>query len=76
LLEGRSPFASQLGCTSDALSGIIVPVMLRFVRTGKLARGWSLDLDQFGQSRAQRVLSELRYVPQRLKLLSLLRKTP
>lgn len=74
LLEGRSSFASQLGCTSDALSAIIVPVMLRFVESGELTPGWNLDLDQFRQPATRRLTDELKYLPSRLKLRRLLKQ--
>lgn len=39
LIDGNATFASQLGCNSDILSGIIVPVVLRLVETGQLVKG-------------------------------------
>lgn len=44
LLEGRKSFASQLGATSDLLSSIIVAAAIRFVESGELLPGWSIDL--------------------------------
>lgn len=46
LLDGKSEFASQLGCTSDLLSSIIVPAVIRFLDTSDLVAGWSIDLHQ------------------------------
>jgi hypothetical protein len=44
LVDGRVPYASQLGCASDLLSAIVVPVVLRLVETGELVDGWNVDL--------------------------------
>ncbi len=44
LLHGRIPFASQLGATSDLLSSIIVAATIRYVETGDVVPGWSIDL--------------------------------
>jgi hypothetical protein len=44
LLENRVSFASQLGATSDLLSSIIVAATIRFVESGEVVPGWSIDL--------------------------------
>lgn len=75
LLEGRVAYASQLGCTSDALSAIIVPVILRFAESGRLPKGWCLDLDQYSRSGLERALEAIQRLPLRFKLARLLRET-
>lgn len=44
LLKSRTSFASQLGATSDLLSSIIVAAAIRFVESGEVVPGWSIDL--------------------------------
>jgi hypothetical protein len=44
LLHNPDMSASQLGCTSDLLSAIIVPSVLRFVEYGELVPGWDINL--------------------------------
>jgi hypothetical protein len=72
LLSKENVSASQLGCTSDLLSAIIVPVFVQFVETGKLAKGWSMDLHQFAKSRKTRLQEFLKGPLQRRKTRKLL----
>lgn len=72
LLEGKSDFASQLGCTSDALSAVIVPSVLRFVDTGELVKGWSLDLYPLRHSLSRRLKNWFRDVRLRGQILKIL----
>lgn len=44
LLHNPEMSASQLGCTSDLLSAIIVPSVLRYVEYGELVPGWNINL--------------------------------
>jgi hypothetical protein len=55
LLEGRSDFASQMGCTSDALSAVIVPALIRFASQGHLISGWEVDLSRYRYSLKERI---------------------
>lgn len=55
LLLQKSPFASQMGCTSDALSAVIVPAVLRYLENGTLISGWKVDLTQYRYSHAERI---------------------
>ncbi len=50
LLENKISFASQMGCTSDALSAIIVPAVLNFAESQHLITGWKLDLYKYRYS--------------------------
>jgi len=68
--------ASQLGCASDLLSAIIVPVIVRFVETGELSKGWNVDLSPLKSSLQQRLREYFGTVPQRYKLKKLLASTP
>lgn len=49
LLTKRDISASQLGCTSDMLSAIIVPAILRFVEYGEVVDGWDMDLNSLAK---------------------------
>jgi hypothetical protein len=68
--------ASQLGCASDLLSAIIVPVVIRYVETGELPWGWNLDLESMAFSWARRVELRLRAIPLRRKIARQLRELP
>ncbi|MBX9766678.1 MAG: ThiF family adenylyltransferase [Bdellovibrionales bacterium] len=54
LLNDRKIPASQLGCSADLLSGIIVAAMVRFVETGDLLPRWYFNLDRYALSFGQR----------------------
>jgi len=75
LLTKDNVSASQLGCTSDLLSAIIVPVIAQFAESGRLAEGWSVDLNQFAKSRPERLQQYLRGVLHRRKVKKLLAAT-
>lgn len=60
LLENRVPFASQLGATSDLLSSIIVASTIRFVESGELVPGWSIDLWDMKEGRKAGLLSQVK----------------
>lgn len=45
LLTRKDISASQLGCTSDMLSAIIVPAMIRFAESDEVVAGWNIDLN-------------------------------
>lgn len=71
LLEKRKDFASQLGATSDLLSSIIVAATIRFVETGELVPGWSIDLWDMKNGKksfVERVKTKLRYSALRRKI--------
>ncbi len=50
LLKDKSIPASQLGCSADLLSGIIVAAVIRYLETGDLIPGWHFDLDRYAHS--------------------------
>ena len=55
LMQNRCDFASQMGCTSDALSAVIVPAVLKFVEHGALIPRWSVDLSSYRFSLQERL---------------------
>lgn len=55
LLDEKVEFASQLGCCSDALSAIIVPVVLQYLESNTLQKGWHMDLYPYRFSKKQRL---------------------
>lgn len=76
LLEKKDISASQLGCTSDMLSAIIVPVMLQFVETGRVVDGWNMDLNSYTKTFRMRVKQYFDGMPVRRKAKRLLAETP
>ncbi len=72
LLTRKKDYASQIGCTSDLLSGIIVPTVLRFVKDGHLVKGWSFDQSKISKTYLERLEDFLMYLPRRRKLKKLL----
>jgi hypothetical protein len=68
LMEERCDFASQMGCTSDALSAVIVPAVLKFVGHGILISGWRVDLAPYRFTWSERVSDWLLGVRLRAKL--------
>lgn len=76
LLEKKDISASQLGCASDMLSAIIVPVMIQFVETGRVVDGWNLDLNTLSKPFKARIKQYLQAFPVRRKAKRLLANTP
>ncbi|HEY1080070.1 MAG TPA: ThiF family adenylyltransferase [Bdellovibrio sp.] len=74
MFEQKIDFAPQMGCTSDALSAVIVPALLKFVGTGELISGWHLDLGVFRYTRRERFMTWLKSIPLRFKLRSYIRR--
>ena len=68
LLEGKVDFASQMGCTSDSLSAIIVPAALKFAGTGELIDGWALDLSKYRYTRQERLTAWVKGFGQKRRL--------
>lgn len=75
LLSKDNVSASQLGCTSDLLSAIIVPVIIQFVESGELVEGWNIDLNQFAKSRKERLQQYFQGLLSRRKARKLLATT-
>ena len=75
LLTKNDVSASQLGCTSDLLSAIIVPVVTQFADSGHLAEGWGIDLNRFAKSRKERLQQYVQGVFHRRKVKKLLAAT-
>lgn len=75
LLVKKDISASQLGCTSDLLSAIIVPVMIQFVETGVVASGWNIDLNEFSKSPMARFKEYMTGFSARRKVKKLLETT-
>ncbi len=73
LLEGRAKFASQLGSTSDMLSSLIVPVIIRFCTDGHLVKGWNVDQSYMAYEPRMRWSLKLKDMVWRKKLRSLVR---
>lgn len=76
LFEKKDISASQLGCTSDLLSAIIVPVMIQFVETGRVVRGWNIDLNSFSKPFGERVKQYFKGIKARKHIRKLLSTTP
>lgn len=57
IFEQKIDFAPQMGCTSDALSAVIVPALMKLVGTGELITGWHLDLAPYRYTRKERFLA-------------------
>lgn len=74
LLENKKDFASQLGCTSDLLSGIIVPTVIRFVKDGYLVSGWQIDQGSIAMTTKEKVIDRIKYLPRRYKFYKMLKK--
>ncbi|KYG66223.1 hypothetical protein AZI86_03945 [Bdellovibrio bacteriovorus] len=74
LFEQKIDFAPQMGCTSDALSAIIVPALMKLVGTGELISGWHLDLAPYRYTRKERFSNWLRSFALRRKMRSHLRR--
>lgn len=76
LLEKKDISASQLGCTSDLLSAIIVPVMIQFAETGRVVEGWNIDLNTLSKPFGARVKQYFESISVRRKTKRLLAETP
>lgn len=76
LLENKREFASQIGCTSDLLSGIIVPVIIRFTKDGFLTKGWSIDQSEIVMSNKEKLKYLTTYYPNKIKLKKILKAMP
>jgi tRNA threonylcarbamoyladenosine dehydratase len=74
LLTDPHVSASQLGCTSDLLSSIIVPSAIRFVETGKLVSGWNVDLEFLAHSPMDRLKMKLKGIVWRAQVIRLINK--
>lgn len=72
LLTGESISASQMGCTSDMLSAVIVPVMLRFAETGELIKGWDYNTEALAYSRSKRIRGKIEGIARYLRIKRLL----
>ncbi len=72
LKNGQMP-ASQLGATSDLLSAIIVPAVIRFVETGHLINGWNFNLDKAAIPLRKRLSLEWKAIALRREIRKLLR---
>lgn len=68
LFEQKINFAPQMGCTSDALSAVIVPAVMKYVGTGELVSGWHLDLAPYRYTRKERFSNWLQSFSLRRKL--------
>ncbi|WP_413287997.1 ThiF family adenylyltransferase [Bdellovibrio sp. HCB337] len=75
LLTKRDVSASQLGCTSDLLSAIIVPVILRFVESGEVVDGWDIDLNPLAKPFKARMQESFRAFFARRRIKRLLDQT-
>lgn len=74
MFEQKIDFAPQMGCTSDALSAVIVPALLKFAGTGELISGWHLDLGSYRYTRQERFKIWLQSIPLRFKLRKYVRR--
>lgn len=72
LLNERVDFCSQMGCTSDALSAVIVPAILQYVESDTLINGWRIDLTKYRYTIKNRILNNYRGFLLRKKILKLL----
>lgn len=75
LLDGERP-ASQLGCPSDVLSGIIAAALVRYVKTGELISGWNIDLGSVAFPLKERMKMSFKGFTLRQRTKHLLRSTP
>lgn len=66
--------ASQLGSTSDMLSAIIGPTVLRFAETGELVSGWKFDMESLAKPWSERLKARAQGVWVRAQILWLLKK--
>lgn len=76
LLTKNNISASQLGCASDLLSAIIVPVVIQFVEQGTLVTGWNIDLVKLAKTRGERWREFVAGFSSRRKIRKLLAATP
>ena len=74
MFDQKIDFAPQIGCTSDALSAVIVPALLKFVGTGELLPGWNLNLGAYRYTRQERLMIWLKSIPLRFKLRGYIRR--
>lgn len=75
IYENKVNFASQMGCTSDALSALIVPAMLKFLQTGELLPEWKLDLTSYRYTKMERLRFWLRAQQLKWKIRRYIRAT-
>ncbi len=59
LLVKNDISASQLGCTSDLLSAIIVPVIVQFAESGDVVDGWNVNLYRFAKPLSLRFIKKV-----------------
>ncbi len=59
LLTDPSVSASQVGCTSDLLSSLVVALVIRFVDSGVLLKGWKISLESHVFSYRDRIRMNL-----------------
>ena len=75
VLSPTSCSASQLGCASDLLSAIAVAAVIRFVAFDEVIKKWDVNLEKMAMPFSKRILSNLKTVPLRIKVLLKLRQT-
>jgi molybdopterin/thiamine biosynthesis adenylyltransferase len=68
IFENKIDFAPQMGCTSDALSAVIVPALMKLVGKGELISGWHLDLGSYRYTRKERISAWFQSLSLRRKL--------
>lgn len=73
LLTGKAEFASQMGCTSDALSAVIVPAVLKYLEYGELIPGWRVDMSKYRYTMADRLIQWWKGRPARRQLKKMIR---
>ncbi len=76
LLKDETTPATQLGCTSDLLSAIIVPAVVRLVETGTLIKGWNVNLETLALAPAERLKLRLQAPILRAKIRRMVAKLP
>lgn len=74
IFENKIDFAPQMGCTSDALSAVIVPAIMKLTGQGELISGWHLDLGEYRYTRKERISIWLKSLPLRSKLRGYLKR--
>lgn len=74
LAQGTCSYASQLGCTSDLLGALIVPIVIRFLQSGELVKGWSYDSSSIVEGKNWNIQKRWQSRNERLELSRILKR--
>lgn len=72
LLHNYRQPASQVGCASDVLSGVMAAIIMKFADSRKLPRSWNIELAPYALSRTELLKLWFRGIFMRIQILKIL----